>query len=55
MVARRGEGAGGCEGGPWAAQASPLWTLQRLCFGPDVAADILPTAERTVTPIRQQK
>ena len=19
--------------------ASPLWTLQRLCFGPDVAAD----------------
>ena len=40
MVARRGEGAGDCEGGPWAARyVSPLWTLQRLCFGPDVAAD----------------
>src|SRR6476620_8593573 len=42
-VARRGEGAGGCDGGPWAAltthHASPLWTLQRLCFEPDLAAD----------------
>jgi len=22
------------------SNASPLWTLQRLCFGPDVAADL---------------
>ena len=29
-----------CEGGRWAAwfHVSPLWTLQRLCFGPNVAA-----------------
>src|SRR5258708_2854044 len=41
MVARRGEGAGGCDGGlgPRERHASPLWTLQRLCFGPDVEAD----------------
>jgi hypothetical protein len=32
-----------------AHHASPLWTLQRLCFGLDVAA-AQPTAERTVTP-----
>ena len=25
--------------GPLGFRASPLWTLQRLCFGPDVAAD----------------
>jgi hypothetical protein len=25
--------------GPRERHASPLWTLQRLCFGPDVAAD----------------
>lgn len=41
MIARRGEGAGGCAGGlgPHENNASPLWTLQRLCFEPDVAAD----------------
>ena len=29
-----------CGRGPWATwcHVSPLWTLQRLCFGPDVAA-----------------
>ena len=32
-------------------RVSPLWTLQCLCFGPDVAADALPTAERTVTSV----
>ena len=25
--------------GPLGFRASPLWTLQRLCFEPDVAAD----------------
>ena len=25
--------------GPRESHASPLWTLQRLCFEPDVAAD----------------
>ncbi len=33
-VARRGEGAGQLQGRP----LGPLWTLQRLCFGPNVAA-----------------
>ena len=26
--------------GPRESHASPLWTLQRLCFEPDVAADL---------------
>jgi hypothetical protein len=42
MVARRGRGRRRLR--KWALgriqyHASPLWTLQRLCFGPDVAAD----------------
>ena len=41
-VAHRGEGADNCEGGRWAARTpwSPLWTVQCLCFGPDVAAGL---------------
>ena len=41
MSCPRGEVQDDCEGGRWAAwlRASPLWTLQRLCFEPDVAAD----------------
>ncbi len=41
MLARWGEGAGDCAGGRWASRSypeSPLWTLQRLGFEPDVAA-----------------
>jgi hypothetical protein len=40
--------------GPHEIGASPLWTLRRLRFGPDVAAEFVPTAERTMTPPRQQ-
>jgi hypothetical protein len=42
-----GEGAGDCAGGPWAtlSRASSLWTLQRSCFVPDVAADYFDRGE----------
>ena len=55
-VAHRGEGTGGCEGGPWAACVTQARCGHcSACASDQMLRRIRPTAERTVTPVRRRK